>query len=179
MGKTLSSQEVSWGAKSPNVLHGIFSSSCFSESIKGMSRFSYNSGAYNEQAFRYLLTSESKRSERSGHSFNILLIYSTDKQGLIVQMDRDVAATVFKALFRTLRETDYIGWYRETHILGGVLTVLGQDSAVEVSVRIQQRVMDILRVAVSVEKNRRLQIRICEPHTMEKIEFREGISSVT
>ena len=133
---------------------------------------------YNEKAFQYLLASESKRSERSGYSFNILLIYSTDKQGLIVQMDRDMADTAVSALFRTLRETDYIGWYRESHILGGVLTVLGQDSAVEVSVRIQQRVMDILRVAVNVEKNRRLQIRICQPNTLEGIEFREGISSV-
>jgi hypothetical protein len=94
-------------------------------------------------------------------------------------MDRDLAHRVVTALFRTLRATDYIGWYRERYILGGVLTVFGEDSAVEVSVRIQQRVMDILRVAVSVEKNRRLQIRICEPHTLEGIEFREGISSVT
>ena len=130
---------------------------------------------YNEKAFQYLLASESKRSERSGYSFNILLIYSTDKQGLIVQMDRDMADTAVSALFRTLRETDYIGWYREGRIVGGVLTVLGQDSAVEVSVRIQQRLMEILRVEVSVEKNSRLQIRICQHHALEGIEFGEGI----
>ncbi len=36
MGKSLSSQEVLvWGAKLRYVLHGIFSSSWFSESIKG------------------------------------------------------------------------------------------------------------------------------------------------
>ena len=133
---------------------------------------------YNEEAFQYLLTSESKRSERSGYSFNILLIYSTDKQGLIVQMDRDVADTVVKALFRTLRETDYIGWYLEGRIVGGVLTVLEQDSAVEVSVRIQQRLMEILRVEVSVEKNSRLQIRICQHHELEGIESGEGIFTV-
>lgn len=134
---------------------------------------------YSEQAFQYLLACESKRSERSGYSFNILLIYSTDKQGLIVQMNRDMADTVATALFRTLRETDYIGWYREGRIVGGVLTVLGQDSAVEVSVRIQQRVMEILGVDVSVEKNSRLRIRICQLHALDGIEPREAISSAT
>jgi hypothetical protein len=174
VGKTLSCQDV-WGdAKFPNVLHGIFSSSWFSESIKGMLRFSYNSGAYNERAFRYLLTSESKRSERSGHSFNILLIYSTDKQGLIVQMDRDVADTVVKALFRTLRETDYIGWYLKGRIVGGILTILGQDSAVELSVRVQQRLTEMLRVKLRVEEHSRLQIRVCQHHELEGIESGEG-----
>ena len=124
---------------------------------------------YNEQAFRYLLFSESKRSERSGHSFNILLIYSTDKEGLIVQMDRDVADTVVKALSRSLRETDYIGWYLEGRIVGGVLTVLAQDSAVEVSGRIQQRVMNILPAGVSVEENSRLRIRVCQCHELDGI----------
>jgi hypothetical protein len=124
---------------------------------------------YNEQAFRCLLFSESKRSERSGHSFNLLLIYSTDKQGLIVQMDRDVADTVVKALFCSLRETDYIGWYREGHIVGGVLTVLEHDSAVEVSIRIRQRVMDTLPVEASTETNSRLQIRVCQCHELDGI----------
>ena len=125
---------------------------------------------YNEQAFRGLLFSESKRSERSGRSFKILLIYSTDKQGLIAHMGRDVADTVLKALLRTLRETDYIGWYLEGRIVGGVLTVLGEDSTVEVSGCIQQRLMDILRVELRVEENSRLQVRVCCHHELEGIE---------
>lgn len=133
---------------------------------------------YNEEAFRFLLASESKRSVRSGYSFNILLIYSIDKQGLIVHMDRDVVDTVVEALFRTVRETDYIGWYLDGRIVGGVLTVLGQDSEVEVSTRIQQRLMDIFRAEVSAEKNGRLQIRICQHHELEGIEYGKGIFTV-
>jgi PleD family two-component response regulator len=125
---------------------------------------------YNEQAFQWLLLSEPKRSERSGCSFCILLIYSTDKQGLTVQMDRDMVDTVVKALLRTLRETDYIGWHIEGRIVGGVLTALEHDSAVDVSGRIQQRVIDKLRVKLSVEENSRLQIRVCQYHEMEGIE---------
>ena len=124
---------------------------------------------YNEQAFRYLLSSESKRSERSGHSFTILLIYSTDKQVLILQMNRDVADTVVKALSRSLRDTDYIGWYREGRIVGGVLIVLAQDSTKEVSGRLQQRVMDIVQAGVSAEENSRMQIRVCQCHELEGV----------
>ena len=133
---------------------------------------------YNEEAFRYLLSSESKRSVRSKYSFKILLVYSVDKQGLIVQMDREVVDTVAEALMRTVRETDYIGWYLEGRVVGGVLTVLGQDSEVEVSARIQQRLMEIFRAEVSTEKNGRLQIRICQHHELEGIEYGKGIFTV-
>ena len=133
---------------------------------------------YNEEAFRFLLASESNRSVRSGYSFNILLVYSIDKQGLVVHMDRDVVDTVVEALFRTVRETDYIGWYLDGRIVGGVLTVLGQNSEVEVSTRIQQRLMEIFRAEVSAEKNGRLQIRICQHHELEGIEYGKGIFTV-
>ena len=153
----------------PNGFHAMLSSNRLGESLNGLTRFS-QTRPYNEQAFRRLLFSESKRSELSGYSFNILLIYSTDKQGLIVQMDRHVVDTVVKALCRSLRETDYIGWYVEGRMVGGVLTVLGQDSAVEVSGRIRQCLMDILRVELRVEESSRLQIRVCQHHELEGIE---------
>jgi hypothetical protein len=133
---------------------------------------------YKEEAFRFLLASESRRSVRSGHSFNILLVYSIDKRGLVVHMDRGVVDTVVEALFRTVRETDYIGWYLDGRIVGGVLTVLGQDSEVEVSTRIQQRLREIFRAEVSAEKNGRLQIRICQHHELEGIEYGKGIFTV-
>jgi hypothetical protein len=133
---------------------------------------------YNEEAFRFLLASESRRSVRSGHFFKILLVYSIDKRGLVVHMDRGVVDTVVEALFRTVRETDYIGWYLDGRIVGGVLTVLGQDSEVEVSTRIQQRLREIFRAEVSAEKNGRLQIRICQHHELEGIEYGKGIFTV-
>jgi hypothetical protein len=133
---------------------------------------------YKEEAFQYLLTSESKRSVRSGYSFNVLLICSIDKQGLLQYIDRDVNNTLVGALFRAVRETDYIGWYLGGRIVGAVLTVLGRDSEVEVSTRIQQRVMGILRTEISAEKYDRLQIRICQHHELEGIQSGEGIFKV-
>src|SRR5882762_8648309 len=153
----------------PNGFHALLSSNRLSGSPNRITRFS-QTRLYNEQAFQSLLFTEPKRSERSGRSFKIVRIYLIDVQGLIVQMNRDVVDTVVKALLRSLRETDYIGWYLEGRIVGGVLTALEHDSAVDVSGRIQQRLMDMLRVELCVEENSLLQIRVCQHHELEGIE---------
>jgi hypothetical protein len=147
----------------------MFLASRRSESVKGMASFSKNVG-YNQEAFRYLLESESKRSERSGHSCQILLMYWTDAQGRIVQMDSHVAKTVMAAASRSFRETDYIGWYRDGYIVGAVLTVLVQESMAQVASHLQKRVVEIIRAELGVEETSRLQIRVCHHHELEGIE---------
>ena len=141
--------------------------------MKGMASLS-QSGAYNEEAFRYLLESESKRSERSGRFYQILLVYWIDVQGRIEQMDSHVAMTVMAALPRSLRETDYIGWYRDGRIVGAVLTVLVQESMTQVTSHLQKRLAELLQSELSIEESRRLQIRVCLPHELEGIESGEG-----
>ena len=163
-----------------DVLQDVFSQN---EAVSRFKKNMYTSYTivgpmYNEEAFRYLLASESKRSVQSGYSFNILLIYSIDRHGLIQHMDCDVIDTVAGALLRTIRQTDYIGWYLERRIVGAVLTVLGQDSEVEVSARIQQPLMEIIQTEVSAEKSGRQQIRICQYHELEGIESGKGIFMV-
>ena len=129
------------------------------------------SGAYNQEAFRYLLERESKRSERSGRFCQILLVCSTDEYGRIVQMNADVAKIVIAAASRSFRETDYIGWYREGRIVGAVLTVLTQESMALVPIQLQPRLVECLRTELGIEEFRRLQIRVCQPHELEAIEF--------
>ena len=145
--------------------------------MKGMASIS-ESGGYNQVAFRYLLESESRRSERSGHFCQILLMYSTDAQGRIVLMDSHVAKTVIATSSRSLRETDYVGWYRDGHIVGAVLTVLMQDTMAQVSTHLQPRLVEILRAELGFKETNRLQIRVCQPHELEGIEFGEGIFAV-
>ena len=124
------------------------------------------SGAYNQEAFRYLLEKESKRSQRSGRFCQILLVCSTDEHGRIVQMNADVAKIVIAAASRSFRETDYIGWYREGRIVGAVLTVLTQESIVLVPIQLQPRLVECLRAELGIEEFSRLQIRVCEPHDL-------------
>jgi hypothetical protein len=126
--------------------------------------------AYNEGAFQYLLEGESKRSKRTGHLYNILLIYYTNEQGILILMESNIAKTVIAAVSRCLRDTDYIGWYREGRLLGGVLTVLGQNSEADVCSSLRPRLVRILWDDLGVEESRRFQIRVCQPHELEGVE---------
>jgi len=130
------------------------------------------SGAYNQETFRYLLGSESKRSERSGRFCQIILVYSSDEQGRIVQMHFDVAKKVMAAASRSFRETDYIGWYREGRIVGAVLTVLEQELMALVPTQLQPRLVECLRAQLGIEEFSRLQIRVCQPH---EVNLGEGV----
>ena len=134
-----------------------------------MASFSQN-GAYDQESFRYLLESESKRSERSGRFYQILLVHWTDAQGGIVQMDSHAAKKVMAASSRSLRETDYIGWYRDGRIVGAVLTVLVQETMAQVTSHLQKRLAEVLQSELSIVDSRRLQIRVCLPHELEGCE---------
>jgi hypothetical protein len=129
------------------------------------------SGAYSQEAFRFLLERESKRSERSGRFCQLLLVYSTDAHGRIAQMNADVAKIVIAAASRSFRETDYIGWYRDGRIVGAVLTVLTQESMALVPTQLQPRLVECLRTELGIEEFSRLQIRVCHSHELEAIEF--------
>ena len=154
-------------------INKMFSASKLSEAMKGRASLS-QSGAYNQAAFRYLLETESKRSERSGHLCQILLVYWTEAEGRIVQMDSHVAKTVMAALSRSLRETDYIGWYRDGHIVGAVLTVLVQEAMAQVTTQLQPRLEEIIQAELGALETIRLQIRVCQHHELEGIESGEG-----
>jgi len=129
------------------------------------------SGTYNEEAFRRLLVNEVKRSERSGHFYRILLVYNTNAQGVIVRMDSNVAKTVTVALARCLRDTDYIGWYREGRVVGAVLTVLERDSVADVFNRLRPRLEEILRTELCLWESSGLLIRLCQYPELEGTEF--------
>src|ERR1044071_7933925 len=96
-------------------------------SRSGRSRLVAQNSVCQEDAFHYLLQAEAKRSQRSGQGYHILLVYRSEAQGSITPMHSFVSSVVLGALAGSLRETDYIGWYREGQIIGGVLTVVGQD----------------------------------------------------
>ena len=143
----------------------------FNKSTQGVSDFTQN-GIFPEEAFRYLLEAEQKRSERSGHSYYILIVYRADDAGMVVRMNSYIASQVLDALARSLRETDYIGWYREGHIAGGVLTVVGPDSVGDVHDRVQRRLKEINRNNVD-KTSGSFQIRLCRQHELKGIESGE------
>ena len=118
--------------------------------------------AYNEEAFRYFLAIERKRSERSGRSFVLLLVNLKQEPGRRARIDPTVARELFSGLWASLRETDFIGWYREERVAGAVLVEFQDGPRREVSRMIVQRVSAVLCERLSSNVAHRLQVRARE-----------------
>jgi hypothetical protein len=115
--------------------------------------------AYNEEAFWYLLRVERRRSERSRRPFLLVLVVLPNEPGARVRILQPFVDKVFSGLFRVLRETDVIGWYREGQIAGAVLSGQGDAAWTDISARIIERVTDALSHALSAPTSQRLQVR--------------------
>ena len=151
-----------------SVLVGFTSKIGFNQSLKRLSVFAQNN-ICQEETFRYLLQAEQKRSERSGHAHYILFVYRTDENGSAVRLDSQVANEIFDILAQGLRETDYIGWYCEGHIAGGVLTVVGQESVGDVRERLERRFKGIIQDS-SDKRSGSFQLRLCRHHELQEMQ---------
>jgi len=134
--------------------------------------------AYNEQAFRYFLAIERKRSERSGHPFLLLLVDLKEQEGASARLDSMVANNLFSNLRLCLRETDFVGWYREERVAGAVLIELGDRRPTEVSRLIGQRVSERLYARLPSGVARRLQVCIYQHPELDWIDSGDGFHSV-
>ena len=138
--------------------HGGRSESC----ACGLVLDSRDGHACNEEAFRYLLTIQRERAERSDRPFVLLLIDLPEPPAFGTAVDAGLARMLFSAMCRTLRATDVIGWYREGRIAGAVLTELGAGSHVEDSALVAERLTTVLRRALPASVSHRLQVRTCQ-----------------
>src|SRR5262245_43132476 len=115
--------------------------------------------AYNQEAFRYFLGHERKRSELSNRPFLLLLVdlQSTQTTGRI---DPVIANKLFVGLVQCLRDTDVIGWYHEGRVAGAVLTHVEDAADVDVSEEIRGRVSVALRTELPSEIGAGLTVRV-------------------
>jgi hypothetical protein len=77
---------------------------------------------YNEEAFRHFLDIEEKRSERTNRLFFLVLVSARPDGAIQRRLSSDIADPLFSILQRSLRETDFTGWYRQGQVAGAVLT---------------------------------------------------------
>jgi PleD family two-component response regulator len=124
--------------------------------------------AYNEEAFLYFLAIERKRSERSGHPFALLLVDVKEQSGGSACIDITVARELFSGLLLCLRETDFIGWYREERVAGALLAELGHEPGAKLARVVIQRVSAVLCERLSSDIARRLQVRIYQYPAAER-----------
>lgn len=132
-----------------------------------------------ESLFRFLLANEEKRSDRSGHSFHVLLTYFAGADGRPTQIDGQVMNTLVPILSNMLRETDYLGWYRENQVLGGVLTGLREHPVDGVSSRIEQRFWWRMGREFLVQDFARLRVRLLHVQEFSRLESGDVLFKVS
>jgi hypothetical protein len=115
---------------------------------------------YNEEAFRYFLQIERKRASRSNSRFLLLLVDLKRDERQSASFDSATGVKLFAAMLPCLRETDFIGWYRQERVASAVLTQIGETPGVEVSTLVADRVREALGQNLPSSLSGRLQVRV-------------------
>jgi hypothetical protein len=116
--------------------------------------------AYNEEAFRYFLAVERKRSKRSARPFLLLLLGLEEPSGMAMDLDPVTTAKLFSGLSQCLRETDFLGWYREGRVVGAVLTLFEESPGADMAQMVVQKVRRTLHAGLPPRALHRLHVRV-------------------
>ena len=118
--------------------------------------------AYNERAFRYFLALERKRAERFNRSFLLLLVNLRRQPLMSIHLTPHIATNVFGALSVCVREVDFMGWYRESRVVGAVLSLGATTPERDASSQIGQRCVAALSDRLPATVATRLQVRVLQ-----------------
>lgn len=75
-------------------------------------------------------------------------------------MKAEIAQKTMLVLSKTVRVTDYIGWYRNAYILGALLTMFQPDSVVDGCNNLKTRLVDNLRGVLAFSDDHPLRVRL-------------------
>jgi hypothetical protein len=101
---------------------------------------------YQEADFRHFLGIERQRAERRGRSLLLVLV---NVGAIGRRRDRDrIETSVFDALAICVRESDFIGWYRQAEAAGAVLVQGDALPTSEMCREIGRRVSALLEAAL-------------------------------
>jgi hypothetical protein len=114
--------------------------------------------AYNEAAFSHFLAIERRRAERSRRSVLLVLVSAQSQAGRPATLSQAAASELFARLGASVREVDFVGWYREGRVAAAVLTQQAPASSV-----VRDRVVSRVTAAVSapvLAAHGRLRVRV-------------------
>ena len=116
---------------------------------------------YDETAFHYFLATERARAARAGRPLRLLLAALEPTPDLPMPFSRGSASRLFSGLRAALRETDVIGWYRQDHVAGAVLSAW-QEALVDGAGPLDRRIEQSLRRCLPDTLARSLRVRVVE-----------------
>ena len=117
--------------------------------------------AYNEEAFRYFLDLERKRSELSNRPFVLLLVDLSQESSVTTpDIDPGSAQKLFSALSACVRETDFIGWYKAGSVAGAVLTQHSDTQGADVQEAVSRRFEQSLRKHLPSDLEALVRVRV-------------------
>ena len=115
--------------------------------------------AYNEKAFRYFLAIDRCRLDGSQRSMIVVLASVRQSPGRNAHLPNAAAAAIFASLAASIREVDYVGWYREGRIAGAVLAQ-GVAASGELRDVIAKRILAALTESRPAGHARHVQLRV-------------------
>jgi hypothetical protein len=116
--------------------------------------------AYNEAAFHYFLGVEHRRAQVAGRPMLMLFLELEHQRGRTPRMKSRTARQLFSVLLRALRETDFVGWYRDGEVIGAVLTQHADPSPVDLASVVRGRLTRSFAHELASDDVQRLRLRI-------------------
>ena len=115
--------------------------------------------AYNEAAFWHFLAVDRRRARRSKRSLLMVLVAVRQSPGRPATLTDATATALFRGLSASVRDVDFVGWYRENQVAAAVLA-LGVNASDEVRPLIAERVIPALRKRLSGDHSRNVRVRV-------------------
>jgi hypothetical protein len=116
----------------------------------------------NEQAFQYLLDIERRRAESTQRPFLLMLIEWDEPNGGQVPTGALGPERLFPIVCKSVRETDFVGWYRQGAVVGATLTQDGRRGTNQAGSVVRERVVKALSGALPSQLVSQLGVRLFE-----------------
>jgi lipopolysaccharide/colanic/teichoic acid biosynthesis glycosyltransferase len=113
-------------------------------------------GILSEKHFHRTVALERRRTERSHKPFLLMLI--DEDEAIKVDGDRSGLDKILKVLSLTTRETDVVGWYKDSLVASVMFTEIDADDKGTIAERMLARVSTALQRNLSVEQFRPIRI---------------------
>jgi hypothetical protein len=105
-----------------------------------------------EQAFQYLVEIERRRSEDAQRPFLLMLLECDDRE----------LGRLFPIVCNCVRETDFVGWYRQGAVVGATLTQDGRRGNPDASAIVRNRIVKALQDGLPSALASQVRLRLYE-----------------